>query len=628
VRPADDVRLWLVSLRSGTRDALYRRLLGARTHGRLSLVAIALIAACNTKGDENRKQEAVAPAPGPQPVFPVAPPLASPPPPISGGTLTVAPDGRTAVAADPDRDAVYVVDLPGRSVLHTVSLAAGSEPGRVAIDAHGRAHVVLRALGSVASIDLATGAPSETHVCVAPRGIAYDENLDALHVACAEGFLVTVPLSGDPPRALRRIGLDRDLRDVMLTNDQILVSRFRAADVIRLSRAGVVEGTATTRGGNLGWRMVAPPSQAATPSEPVLVSQDPVNPVGPSPAGYYGAGAADACAAPTITATRLDIPGQPTIRVPPAVLPVDLATNGREYVIVAAGNGHTPSLPQLFVHHATPPSPSDLATAPPSSVGKNRECEAMSKGFVPGQAIAAAFDSADELVVQSREPAALYIMTPDRQHVWKEIHLSDTSREDTGHAIFHSNSGGFLACASCHAEGGEDGRTWMLLEGARRTPSMRGTLAGTAPFHWDGQIANVPMLVDHVFVTRMSGPKIDGKQTDALQTWLFALPPPPKLERPADSVERGAVLFRERGCTSCHSGPWLTNNETHDVGTGGAFQVPSLVGVGWRAPFLHDGCARTLKDRFSPACGGDRHGDSAGLTPNEIGDLTAYLETL
>jgi cytochrome c peroxidase len=252
----------------------------------------------------------------------------------------------------------------------------------------------------------------------------------------------------------------------------------------------------------------------------------------------------------------------------------------------------------------------------------------MAKGFLPGQAIAAAYDKEDQLIVQSREPAMLYLMSPDRQRVWKEIKLSDESREDTGHAIFHSNSGGFLACASCHAEGGEDGRTWQFIEGDRRTPSMRGTVANTAPFHWDGTMKDVRQLVDHVFTTRMSGPKVDDAQVDTLKTWLFHVPPPPKLEQDGAMVERGHVLFTQRGCATCHSGAALTNNETHDVGTGGPFQVPSLVGVAWRAPFLHNGCAKSMKDRFDGTCGGDKHGDVAGLDAKQIADLSAYVESL
>jgi hypothetical protein len=590
------------------------------------LVALAF-AACDGADDgaSSSRSSLSTPEPGPQPVFSGVT-LANPPPPISGGTLAVAPDGRTAVAADPDRDLVYVVDLPARSLLRSVPVPAGSEPGRIAIDASGRAHVVLRAGGAVASIDLATGAVAQASVCAAPRGIAYDSRLDALFVACADGVLVSLAKTGE----VRRITLARDLRDVVLTPDRILVSRFRAGDVLALSRAlePVPLGTAATHGGNVGWRMVGGPDLAgADPNEPAIVSQDPHDPTSKDPHGYYGAGAADACDAPTITATRLDLPGEATVRIPPAVLPVDLATNGREYAIVAAGNGHTPSLPQLFVYRAKPPPPADWATASPRGV-KNPECVGMAKAILPGQAVAAAFDGQDELVVQSREPAALYVMSPDRQHVWKEIRLSDLSREDTGHAIFHANSGGFIACASCHAEGGEDGRTWTLLEGRRRTPSLRGTLAGTAPYHWDGQMNDVGAIVDHVFVTRMSGPSVGLPGAAALERWLFALPAPPKLAAPSDAALRGAKLYAERGCGTCHAGAKSTDNRSYDVGTGGVFQVPSLVGVGWRGPYLHDGCAATLADRFAASCGGERHGDTADLGPDRIADLVAFLESL
>jgi hypothetical protein len=52
--------------------------------------------------------------------------------------------------------------------------------------------------------------------------------------------------------------------------------------------------------------------------------------------------------------------------------------------------------------------------------------------------------------------------------------------------------------------------------------------------------------------------------------------------------------------------------------------------VSWRAPFMHDGCATTLADRFSSSTcgGGDKHGATSTLTPTQIADLTAYLQTL
>jgi cytochrome c peroxidase len=97
------------------------------------------------------------------------------------------------------------------------------------------------------------------------------------------------------------------------------------------------------------------------------------------------------------------------------------------------------------------------------------------------------------------------------------------------------------------------------------------------------------------------------------------------------AVARGQALFGDPsvGCTSCHSGPHFTNNQTVDVSTGGPFQVPRLVDVAFHAPYLHDGRAATLRDRFDPALGGgDSHGHTSQLSAAQIDDLVAYLSSL
>ena len=64
------------------------------------------------------------------------------------------------------------------------------------------------------------------------------------------------------------------------------------------------------------------------------------------------------------------------------------------------------------------------------------------------------------------------------------------------------------------------------------------------------------------------------------------------------------------------------------VGTGGPFQVPSLLGLSHRAPYMHDGCATTLLDRFTACGGGDAHGVVSQLATGEVANLVAYLESL
>jgi cytochrome c peroxidase len=122
-------------------------------------------------------------------------------------------------------------------------------------------------------------------------------------------------------------------------------------------------------------------------------------------------------------------------------------------------------------------------------------------------------------------------------------------------------------------------------------------------------------------------------RVDALQNWLFALQAPPAIRDATDpAVQRGQALFNSAdiGCSTCHSGAKLTNNLSVSVDslTAGKFQVPSLIAVGYRAPFMHTGCANNLAARFEASCGGDAHGNTTGLSQDQIGDLIAFLESL
>jgi CxxC motif-containing protein (DUF1111 family) len=153
------------------------------------------------------------------------------------------------------------------------------------------------------------------------------------------------------------------------------------------------------------------------------------------------------------------------------------------------------------------------------------------------------------------------------------------------------------------------------------------------PFHWSGDVPDMDALVKIVLVGRMDGQTLSEAATTDLGAWMnaqAALAPP----APADpsAVARGATVFHDAavGCTACHSGPQLSTHQLLDVGTGGTFKVPSLIAVGYRAPYLHDGCAATLLDRFTdPTCsGGTQHGNTAQLDAGQVSDLVVYLESL
>jgi len=235
------------------------------------------------------------------------------------------------------------------------------------------------------------------------------------------------------------------------------------------------------------------------------------------------------------------------------------------------------------------------------------------------------------IVVQTRQPSGLIVIDDVWSNVQRVVAFDDGTTQDTGFDLFHRDSGAGIACASCHPEGAEDGNVWRFSDtGERRTQSLQADLGATAPFHWDGTLAGVDSIMSRVFVDRMGGVHQSPGRLAALRDWLFSQEAPAPMRGAEDpAVERGKLLFESTGCTDCHSGEHLTNNRTANVGTGAALQVPSLVGIGYRAPFMHTGCAKTLADRFNPSCGGgESHGRVRGLVGEDLTDMVAYLESL
>ncbi len=595
---------------------------------------------------------------GPPPQIPTSVVRAATPvPPLSGGSLLALADGVTVVASDPDRDQVYLVDLTGGTVRATV-LQPGDEPGRLIEDAAGRVHVVLRRGGAIATIDPKTATVTARRaVCAAPRGIAYQTTGDLVHVACAGGELVSLPAAGGA--ATRTVTLDRDLRDVVVgANGTLLVSTFRKAGVLVVGVDGTVSarmqpgsgmvptifGMPQMRTPSVAWRMV---SRGDSTGSVVMLHQtgvtDSIDPVAGGYAGLMGCGGIVQSSV-TMLAPGADAPSV-AAGLSQISLAVDVAISPDQTMIAVAapGNAETQGMPTLVegpMSNVAPSAQSGGAGADGSgangaagfggtSAGPCGQSIAPVASPPPGEVISVAYSQAGVLFAQTREPAAIW-----RGDTGTTISLASDTRPDTGHLIFHANAGGGLACASCHPEGGEDGRVWnFVCAGARRTQSIRGGISPTAPFHWDGSEHDFSHLMDDVFTGRMAGPTLNTDQKDALQAWVDTIPAMPEMGGlDSAAVVRGAMLFDDPkvACATCHAGTLLTNNATVDVGTGQALQVPSLRGVSWRAPFMHNGCASTLTERFTnPACsGGDKHGVTSTLTAAQISDLTAYLQSL
>jgi YVTN family beta-propeller protein len=223
----------------------------------------------------------------------------------------------------------------------------------------------------------------------------------------------------------------------------------------------------------------------------------------------------------------------------------------------------------------------------------------------------------------------------------------------------------YISCASCHAEGGHDGRVWDASdggEGLRSTISMRGR-AGTrhGPVHWTGnfdEIQDFEIDIRGVFggTGFTTGSQFDrnplgarnggrSPDLDALAAYVTSLSEiAPSPHRAADGAltaagARGREIFQRNNCSSCHSGANFSDSgkgRLHNVGTlndtsgsrlGGTLaglDTPTLLGLWEKTRFLHDGRAATLVDMFTDTSA-RRHGRLNELTAAERLDLQAYL---
>jgi mono/diheme cytochrome c family protein len=579
------------------------------------------------------------------------------PPPIAGGTLHVALDERTVLASDPDRDAVWVANVADGTLRGRIDLESGDEPGRITEGPNGF-YVALRSGGAVALIDGAgTRVVARLAVCSAPRGIDYDSGRNQVVVACQGGELVNV--AADLSAIERTRVIDRDLRDVVVKRDGMyLATRFRAAELLLVDpdapegrepvSARHDVGPSIAFGGNtigsVAWRMVEWPEDASiyrevgpfTPDVAIVHQNASGSLVPTTPGGgYYGEGNCGPAivqagvSAVALSAGSLVVEATPSL--PGMVLPVDVAVNEQgQIATVAAGNRNDVSSTGAALSVSTFGDLMVGAFAPCLSGGGVR--------YPDGSQVVATAFAGDRLIAQTRDPWSIRVHEVDAagtNPLLARIELGALGyedRKDSGHDFFHEDSGAGIACASCHAEGSDDGVTWQFDIGDRRTQDLRGGILGTEPFHWSGDMRDFATLMSEVFTGRMAGPELPAEYSDALAQWVDSMPMPRGgLARDPSAVERGRVLFEsaDTQCATCHTGARLSNNTTVDVGTGLELQVPSLLGVGARSPLMHDGCASTLRGRFDPTCGGgDQHGRTSHLSAGQIDDLVAYMETL
>jgi mono/diheme cytochrome c family protein len=225
---------------------------------------------------------------------------------------------------------------------------------------------------------------------------------------------------------------------------------------------------------------------------------------------------------------------------------------------------------------------------------------------------------------------------------------------------------GYMSCAACHHDGGQDGRTWDFTgqgEGLRNTLSLRGRAGGQGRLHWsanfdevqdfEGQIRTLQqgtgLMTEAQFSTGTRRDPLGDRKTgasadlDALAAYVASLSshaPTPYRQLDgtltADALA-GRSVFAGR-CVACHSGADFTDSAAgalRNVGTlkpasgqrlGAALtglDTPTLRDAWATAPYLHDGSAVSVDaavqahTTLSPA-----------LTATELVQVSAYVRQI
>ncbi len=224
----------------------------------------------------------------------------------------------------------------------------------------------------------------------------------------------------------------------------------------------------------------------------------------------------------------------------------------------------------------------------------------------------------------------------------------------------------YISCASCHVDGGHDGRTWDFTErgeGLRNTITLEGRKGmGHGNVHWTANFDEIQdfendirngfggtgFLSDEDF-SHTSNPLGNPKgglstELDALAAYVTSLADVAKSPvKNADgslsvSAIAGLELFNSLDCSSCHAGTNFVDEQRHvlptltdgsGLGVGQpidqvGIETPTLLGLWNTAPYFHHGKAATLHDVLLQ----QGHGNGQGLTEEQANNLVDYLKSL
>jgi YVTN family beta-propeller protein len=571
--------------------------------------------------------------------------------------LALSRDGSRLLTANQTSGSVSLVDTHGRKLLHEVP--TGEKPAGVALSADGRIGVVTHWYGYDVAI-LSVGPErleviGRVEVGPEPRGVAIGPDGKTAYVAVGIADQV-VRIDLDQKAVTGKVAVGREPRSIALTPDgrRLLVANARSQSMSLIDLAS--------------W----------TVEKTLPVGNDNLRQVSISPDGKYGHVATMKNRGFATTKGNIDIGwvlGQRLTRVALDGSEDDFETLTLDPRGQAVGDAHgtavSPDGKYLAVScggtHEVVIFRTD-STPLPWRLGGSRD-------LIPGELLTG--DGRFRRVPVGGRPTEL-AFDPDGRTLYVANYLADAiqvvdaesaklvatvplggptepSLARQGEAIFHDAQRSFnqwYSCNTCHSDGHTNGLDydtmndgWQDLSTAhlrsrKKAPTLRG-VTHTGPWTWHGWQTSLEDAMVESFTKSMQGPKPSPDDVRAITAYLDTLEYPRNPYRNADgslseAAERGREVYRSprARCQACHGGPELTDGKIHDVGLNERGDVyrghnpPSLRGTYDKAPYLHDGRAKTLRDVLTKDHDPDQLNAAGELTEQELDDLIAYLMTL
>ncbi len=213
----------------------------------------------------------------------------------------------------------------------------------------------------------------------------------------------------------------------------------------------------------------------------------------------------------------------------------------------------------------------------------------------------------------------------------------------------------YMSCATCHNDGGHDGRVWDLTgfgEGLRNTITLKGHGAHGL-LHWSANFDEVQDFENQIrglaggtglITTGTPNPPMGtpnagrSADLDALAAYVTSLtsesnsPSRTSSGALSTAATAGQQVFRAQNCAACHSGTTFSNT-LQNIGTlkpssgkrlNGTLtgiDVPALRGTWATAPYLHDGSATTLSAAITAHAG-------VVLSATDLSNLAAFVQSI